>query len=704
MIKYQKDTDNIVTLTLDMQGRTVNVINHEIFEAFVPVIQHLQKEKQKGELRGVILTSAKKTFLSGGDLEYLFTAKDAAEIFNFSQRLKQFLRDLEHPGVPVVAAINGSALGAGFEVALACHHRIAVDRAQTKLGMPEVNLGIIPGGGGIIRLMWLLGLEKAYPVIAEGYAYTPKEALTAGLIDELASDNKDMLQKAKDRLMNAKEGRRPWDRKECSIPSGTANDPAVAAKIRILAAQLASQTHNNFPAPQAILDVLSEGSKVDFDTACRIESRYYTRLVKSKQCKNMIKAFWFDANAIKKGINRPKGFGKFRPRKVGIIGAGVMGSGIALACLENNLKVVLKDVSRLIAERGQKMVSEKLDEKIQRGHLHQAEKKKMLKNLTTTEDSSDFETCDLVIEAVFENRMVKQKVTKEAEVFLDDYSLFATNTVSIPITQLAEASIRPENYVGLHFFHPAHEVPLVEIVRGSQTTDETIARAIDFAKAIQKTPIVVKDDWGFYAARVQNTFILEGITMLQEGYPAALIENLGRQAGMPRSPLQLADALSLPLVLKYEKQAAAHYGSKYIQHPAVSILTKMIDDLGRTGRNKKTGFYDYTGNGQKSLWPELIEHYPTKKGPFDHQEIIDRLLIAQVLEAAWCLQEGVLQTVEAANLGSIYGWGFPAFKGGVVQYMNEYDSYEAFKKKCSGLSKKYGQRFKVPSMVKELMK
>lgn len=703
MIKYQKDTDNIVTLTLDMTGRTVNVINHEIFEAFVPVIKHLQKEKQKGALRGVILTSGKKTFLSGGDLEYLYNAEKPEEIFQFSEELKKFLRDLEHPGVPVVAAINGSALGAGFEVALACHHRIAVDRPQTKLGMPEVNLGIIPGGGGIIRLMWLLGLEKAYPVIADGYAYTPKEALVAGLIDELATDNKDMLQRAKDWLMNTKEGRRPWDLQDCHIPGGTAKNPAVAAKIREIAAQLASQTHNNFPAPQAILDVLSEGSKVDFDTACRIESRYYTRLVRSKECKNMIKAFWFDANAIKKGKNRPKGFGKFRPRKVGIIGAGVMGSGIALACLENGLQVVLKDVSRLIAERGRKMINDKLDIKIQRGHMHPAEKDKMLELLTTTEDSGDFENCDLVIEAVFENRMVKQKVTKEAEVFLDEYSLFGTNTVSIPITQLAEGSIRPENYVGLHFFHPAYEVPLVEIVKGKKTTEETVARAFDFVKAIRKTPIVVKDDWGFFAARVQNTFILEGITMIQEGYPAALIENLGQQAGMPRGSLQLADALSLPLVLKYEKQAAEHYGSKYIQHPAVSVLNKMIDELGRTGRTKKTGFYDYQKNGQKSLWSELTEHYPTQKGPFDHQEIKDRLLIAQVLEAAWCLQEGVLQTVEGANLGSIYGWGFPAFKGGVVQYMNEYGSYEAFKKKCRGLSEQYGQRFKVPSMVKELM-
>jgi 3-hydroxyacyl-CoA dehydrogenase/enoyl-CoA hydratase/3-hydroxybutyryl-CoA epimerase len=380
-----------------------------------------------------------------------------------------------------------------------------------------------------------------------------------------------------------------------------------------------------------------------------------------------------------------------------------MGSGIALACLENNLKVVLKDVSRLIAERGQKMVSENSMKKFsgaistrpkkenaQKPHDHR--RLQRLRNLRPGHRSGFRKPYGQT-----KGNQGSRGVPGRLFPFCHQYRFYSHHAIG-------RGFHPPGKLCRLHFFHPAHEVPLVEIVRGSQTTDETIARAIDFAKAIQKTPIVVKDDWGFYAARVQNTFILEGITMLQEGYPAALIENLGRQAGMPRSPLQLADALSLPLVLKYEKQAAAHYGSKYIQHPAVSILTKMIDDLGRTGRNKKTGFYDYTGNGQKSLWPELIEHYPTKKGPFDHQEIIDRLLIAQVLEAAWCLQEGVLQTEEAANLGSIYGWGFPAFKGGVVQYMNEYDSYEAFKKKCSGLSKKYGHRFKVPSMVKELMK
>lgn len=701
MIKYQKDTDDIVTLTLDMSDRTVNVINHEIFKAFVPVITHLQKEKVKGALRGVILTSSKKTFLSGGDLEYLYAARDPLEIFDFSQRLKKFLRDLEQPGVPVVAAINGSALGAGFEVALACHHRIALDHPKTKVGLPEVKLGIIPGGGGIIRLMWLLGIEKAYPILTEGYAYTPKEALAAGLIDDLADDPKEMTYKAKEWLLQNREGRRPWDRKEGNIPGGTARTPAVAALIRELAARLASATHNNFPAPQAILDVLTEGSKVDFDTACRIESRYYTALVRSPECKNMIKAFWFDANAIKKGINRPKGFGKFRARKVGIIGAGVMGSGIAMACLENGLQVVLKDVSRLIAERGRQMVNDRLDEKIKRGHLHPADRQKILSKITTTEDSSDFETCDLVIEAVFENRMVKQKVTKEAEVFLDEYSLFATNTISIPITRLAEASIRPENYVGLHFFHPAEEVPLVEIVRGRKTTDETIARAIDFVKTIRKTPIVVKDDWGFFAARVQNTFILEGITLLQEGYPPALIENLGKQGGMPKGSLELADQLGLDMVLKYENQAAEHYGAKYIQHPAVGVLDKMTQELGRSGRKKKGGFYDYHLNGQKRLWPELCEHFPIKQGPFDHQEIIDRLLIVQVLEAAWCLQEGVLQTIEAANLGSIYGWGFPSFKGGVVQYIRQYE-YSAFIKKCQSLRKKYGQRFKVPTKVKEL--
>ncbi len=702
MIQYQKDTDDIATLTLDMSGRPYNVINHEILTAFEPVIEHLKKEKAGGGLRGVILTSAKRSFLAGGDLEYLYRAEDPEEIFSIAERLKAFFRDLERPGVPVVAAVNGDALGTGFELALACHHRIVINDNSIKLGLPEVSMGLIPSGGGIIRLMWLLGIEKAFPILRDGKRYTPQEALKAGIIDELAADHKAMLTQAKDWLIQTAEGRRQWDLAECGIPGGTAGEQRVAATIRRLAAGLASKTYNNYPAPQAVLNVLAEGSKVDFDTACRIESRYYTQLLRSRQCKNMIKAFWFDRNFIRQGKNRPRGFGKFRPRKVGIIGAGQMGSGIALSCLRNGLEVVLKDVSKLIAERGREFVQKKLDELIERGALPASERSSILDRILTTEDPREFEDCDLVIEAVFENQMVKQKVTQEAEEFMDDYSLFASNTISIPITKLAKVSVRPENYVGLHFFHPAEEVPLVEIVRGEATSDETVARAFDFVRTIRKTPIVVKDDWGFFAARVQNTYLLEGITMLEEGYAPALIENLGLQAGMPRGPLAAADDLGLPIAQRYENQAAEHYGAKYIQHPAVSVLNKMLDELKRPGRDKRAGFYEYDSGSRQQLWPELREHFPPTQESYDREEITERFLFAQVIEAIWCMQEKVIHSVAAANLGSILGWGFPAFRGGVIQYVIDY-GYEDFIAKCEVYQEKYGQRFRVPKFLKKLL-
>jgi len=702
MIGYQKDIDNIATLTFDMAGRPHNVINHEILDAFVPVVRHLQEEKAAGTLRGVIITSAKKSFLTGGDLQYLYRAKDPQEIFSIAEQLKQFLRDLERPGVPVVAAINGNALGTGFELALACHHRIAIDDPRIKTGLPEVTIGIIPSGGGIIRLMWLLGIEKAFHVLISGRHYTPAEAVQAGIIDELAADRREMLDKARAWLLQNAEGRRPWDQRDGTIPGGTAQQLPVAGAIRRLAAQLASRTHNNYPAPQAVLNVLAEGSRVDFDTACRIESRYYTQLLRSQQCKNMIKAFWFDLNFIRQGKNRPRGFGKFRPRKVGIIGAGQMGSGIALACLRSGIEVVLKDVSRLIAQRGREFVAGKLDELIAAGTIAPEDKPRLLDRIQTTEESADFQQCDLVIEAVFENQMVKQKVTREAEEFMDDYSLMASNTISIPITKLAEASIRATNYVGLHFFHPAEEVPLVEIVRGAQTSDETIARAFDFVRTIRKIPIVVKDDWGFFAARVQNTYLLEGITMLEEGYPPALIDNLGIQAGMPKGSLASADDLGLDIVQRYENQAADHYGAKYIQHPAVSVLSRMLGDFNRTGRVKRGGFYNYRSEERLSLWEGLESEFPPTQSANDRQEITDRFLIAQVIEAVWCMQEGVIRSIPAANLGSIHGWGFPAFKGGVIQYVVDY-GYDAFMARCAQFQERYGQRFRVPRILKRLV-
>ncbi len=695
MIRYEKDTHNIVTLTLDMDGGTYNVISHDIGKSFLPVLHHLKEEKNKGLLRGVIITSAKKNFLVGGDLDFYFNCTDAAEIFETSQRLTRFFRDLESPGVPVVAAINGTALGPGFGLALACHHRIALDKSDIKLGLPETLLGLMPGGGEVPRLMWLLGIEKAYHIVCEGRNYNPKEALAAGIIDELATDTDDMLEKARDFLLGHPEGRRPWDTEGEHIPDGSAHDPQVGATIRRLTAEQYKRTRHIFPSFEAILSTLVEGSRVDFDTACKIQSRYFTKVCLTAEAKNMTKAFWYDYTSLKHGDNRPKGFGKFRPRKVGVVGAGLMGSGIAYACAKAGLNVVLKDISRSVAEKGKSYSEERLKKAVQNSEITEKEAKETLQRILATEKVEEFEQCDIIIEAVFENQQLKSKIIKEAEGYLDKFCIVASNTSSIPITKLAKTTARPENFCGMRFFRPVDEEPLVEIVKGEATTDETIARAFDFIRLIRKVPIVVKDSWGFYAGRVRNTYILEGIAMLQEGFPPAFIENLGVQTGMKIGPLAWADDLSLDLILEYEHQASELYGPKYVRHPATALLEKLVNE-GRHGRDVRAGFYEYTREGDRQLWSGLHKN-PLPK--YDPTEVRERLLFVQILEAIWCMQEGVIKSVSEANLGSIYGWGFPSARGGVLQYVNDYGA-QVFVEKCQIYEKLHGRRFKVPKILR----
>ena len=703
MIRYEKDTYNIVTLTLDMDGSTHNVISHDIGKSFVPVLKHLKTEKEKGLLRGVIITSAKKNFLVGGDLDFYYNCKNAAEIFESSEMLTKFFRDLESPGVPVVAALNGTALGPGFGLALACHHRIAIDKSDIKLGLPETSLGLMPGGGSIVRLMWLLGIEKAYHVVCDGYSYTPKEALVSGVIDELATDVMDMMDKARAFLLANPEARRPWDTEGETIPDGSVRDPKTGVIIRRLTAEQYKKTRHIFPAFEAILSTLVEGSRVDFDTACRVQSRYFTQVSMTREAKNMTKAFWYDHTAIRHGENRPKGFGKFRPKKVGVVGAGLMGSGIAYACARAGLNVVLKDISRSVAEKGKSYTADKLKIAVQNKEITEGEMKEMLSRILATEKVEEFQGCDIIIEAVFENQQLKSKIIKEAEGYLDQYCIVASNTSSIPITKLAKTTARPANFCGMRFFRPVDEEPLVEIVKGEATTDETIARAFDFIKLIKKVPIVVKDSWGFYSGRVRNTYILEGIAMLQEGFPAAFIENLGVQSGMKIGALAWADDLSLDLILEYEHQAAELYGPKYIRHPATSMLDKMIND-GKNGRDVKAGFYEYDREGQRKLWNGLTNLVGSPKtalseDKFERTEVTERLLFVQVLEALWCMQEGVINSVAEANLGSIHGWGFPSVKGGVLQYVNDYGVKE-FVEKCDIYEKRLGQRFKIPKILR----
>ena len=698
MIRYEKDTNNIVTLTLDMDGSPQNLIMHDIGKSFLPVLEHLKREKAAGVLRGVIITSAKKGFLVGGDLDFYFNAQKPDEVFETSQKITQFFRDLESPGVPVVAAINGTALGPGFGLALACHHRIVLDKNDTKLGLPETSLGMMPGGGEIIRLMWLLGLEKAYHVVCDGHYYTPKEALAAGVIDDLARDENDMMDKAREWLLEQREGRRPWDTEGEQIPDGSIRNAKVGETIRRLTAAQFKKTRHVYPAYEAVLSTLVEGSRVDFNTACRIQSRYFTQLLMTKQAKNMTRAFWYDLNAVKQGIMRPKGYGKFRPKKVGVIGSGLMGSGIAYTCAKAGLQVVLKDISRSVAEKGKDFTADKLRRLVESKELSQEDATATLNRITATERIEEFRECDIIIEAVFENQQLKSRVIKEAEAVLDPFCVIASNTSSIPITKMGKTTARPANFCGLRFFRPVDDEPLVEIVKGDATSDETIARAFDFIKQINKLPIIVKDSWGFFSGRVRNTYILEGITMLQEGYPAALIENLGLQAGMKIGPLEWADELSLDLVNEYERQAAELYGPKYTRHPAAATLEMFIAD-GRHGRELMKGFYEYQHDGTKSLWEGLNRSVCPSQ--YSREEMTERLMFVQVLEALWCLQEGVIGSVAEANLGSIMGWGFPSTCGGVLTFVNDY-GIENFIKRCTEYEKLHGQRFKLPKILKKM--
>ncbi len=699
MIRYKKDTDNIVTLTLDMKGREVNVLNHKLSLAFEPVLVQLKKEKEAGELTGIIITSAKKTFMVGGDLEYLHKTYDAKEIFGYTQDLKRFFRTLEFPGVPAVAALNGTALGAGFELALSCHYRIALSNSKIRFGHPEVHLGIMPGGGALVRLMWLLGIEKAFEVVAEGKRYTTKEAFELGLIDDVADNQEGIINKAKKWILKNNDARRPWDRKERVIPFGSALELDIARKIRYMASNLSQATRNNFDAPAVILQTLAEASKVDFDTASRIESRAFTRLVSAQRAKNMTQAFWYDYNAIKNGAYRPKGIGKFRFKKIGIIGSGRMGSGIALACVRRGIDVVIKDVSEAVAAKAKVVVLKDLEILKNQGRLTKEELAKFSDQIKITEEAKDFQDCDIVIEAVFENEKVKTKVLKETEANIDEYTVFATNTSSIPISTMADQAKYPENFVGIHFFSPVETVPLVEIVRGKKTSDETVAKAVDFVQRIKKTPIISKDSWGFYVSRVKNTYLLEGIELLRQGYPAALIENAGFQCGMPRGPLAQTDEIGLELSLSFETQAGILYGPKYIQHPAVSVLEKMINVFKRVGGHQKNGFYNYDLKGNSiELWKDLANHFSITQKDCDVEEIKDRLLFVQVIEAAWCMQEKVILSEAEANLGSIYGWGFPSFSGGVLQYVDSIGK-DIFIEKCKRFEEKHGPRFKIPKYL-----
>ncbi len=700
--KYSKDENNIVTLTMDLEGRSANVINMAFGASFRETLAKLQAEK---DLRGIILTSAKETFLAGADIDEMFATNDAKLFFDRAQELKAGLRWLETQGKPVVAAINGTALGAGFELALACHYRVVQDKPKVELGLPEVTLGLLPGGGGVTRMVRLIGLQPAFLYLTEGKKVSPKEALSDGIIHALATDKDDLMKKALDYILANKSAKQPWDQDGYKIPGGSPLTPKVAQMLPVAPAMLAKKTYNNYPAPLAIMAAAVEGAMVDIDTATRIESRYFAQLATSKVAKNMINVFWKQLNALNAGKSRPDIKEKFSFKKVGVLGAGMMGSGIAYACAMSGIEVVLKDVSQEVADKGKAYSEALLKKRVSKGKATKEKADEILGRIKASTDAKDLAGCDLIIEAVTENRKIKAIVTAEAEAQMLATGVFASNTSTLPITGLAETSSRPKQFIGLHFFSPADRMPLVEIIVGKETSPETLARAFDFVKQIKKTPIVVNDSRGFYTSRVFATYVLEGMALLAEGNNPRAIEAAGLQAGMPVGPLALTDEVSLSLMVHIRTQTIEDLkteGKTIPDHIAYTIADKMVNDLKRPGKAAGGGFYEYPKDGKKFLWPGLAEVFPHKTD-LDQKTMIERMIFIQSIETVRCMQEGVLTSVPDGNIGSIFGWGFAPFKGGTLQYINDY-GFPAFITRAKELEAAYGDRFAVPALLEQMAK
>ena len=700
-IRYEKGQDQIVVLTLDMPGQSANTMNAVYREAMAATVARLQAEKDG--IAGVVITSAKKTFFAGGDLNELIKVDKAhAKEFSDSVRvLKAQLRSLETLGKPVVAAINGAALGGGWEICLACHYRVALDDQSLQLGLPEVTLGLLPGGGGVVRMVRLLGLEKALPYLLEGKKIRPRQALQAGLIDALAVDRDELLAKARAWILAHPDAAQPWDNKAYQIPGGTPSSPKVAQMLAIAPSILRSKTNGCLPAPEKILCAAVEGAQVDFDTAHLIETRYFTELVTGQVAKNMIGTFWFQLNDINAGRSRPEGFAPYLTRKVGVLGAGMMGAGIAYVSACAGVEVVLKDINLAAAEKGKAHSATLLDKKVSRGQLTAEQREATLARIHPTQSDADLAGCDLIIEAVFEDRELKAKVSAAAQNVVGLDAVIASNTSTLPISGLATAVPDQARFIGLHFFSPVDKMPLVEIIKGTQTSDETLARGFDFVLQIKKTPIVVNDSRGFFTSRVFGTFTNEGIAMLGEGVAAPMIETEARKAGMPVGPLAVSDEVSLSLMSHIRQQTAKDLqaeGKAVPTHPATQVIDLLVNEYQRMGKAAGGGFYEYPAGGQKYLWPELKSRFERPDQRISAQDVRDRLLFIQAIETVRCVEEGVLMSTADANVGSIFGIGFAAWSGGALQFINQYGLND-FIARARYLAEQYGERFSPPALL-----
>lgn len=710
--KYDVDADGVAIITWDAEGKSMNVLTRE---AFGLVEQYVDRALEDENVKGIVITSGKKDFAGGMDLNVLATIREesgdnpAQGLFDFTMGGHRILRKLELAGMdpktkkggkPVACAINGTCAGIGTEIALACHHRVMTDNPKAKIGLPEIMIGIFPGGGGTTRYSRMVGAMAAAPVLLEGKMMDPKKAKGAQLIDAVAEDP---LAAAKEWVLNAKPADlvKPWDAKGYKMPGGAPYHPAGFMTFVGASAMVHGKTQGAFPAAKALLSSIYEGALVDFDTALKIEARWFTHVLMNPSSSAMIRSLFLNKQALEKGAVRPKDVPDQTVKKIGVLGAGMMGAGIALVSAQAGMEVVLIDRDQTAADKGKAYSAAYMDKGIKRGKATEEKKEALLGQITATADLNALKGCDLIIEAVFEDPGVKAEMTKKVEAIIPEDCIFASNTSTLPITELAKASSRPAQFIGIHFFSPVEKMFLVEIIKGRETGDRAVAKALDYVRQIRKTPIVVNDARFFYANRCILPYINEGLRMITEGVSPVLIDNAARQLGFPVGPVQLTDETSIDLGAKIARATKAAMGDAYPDSPADDLIFWM-EEQGRLGRKANVGFFEYDDKGKRiEYWKGLQEKYPLAAEQPDLIEVQERLMFAQVLEAVRALEEGVLMDIREGDVGAILAWGFAPWSGGPLSWLDILGTPYAAER-CDALTEQFGERFACPALLREM--
>jgi len=721
------DSDGIARITFDMPDRAMNVLNEASIADFAACAE---KAMADDAVSGIVLASAKRDFIAGADLQMLGSwsaqvanlppVEAARRIFGWTMMLQTLLRRLESCGKPLAAALPGTALGGGFEVALAAHYRVAADNDRAQLGLPEAKLGLMPGAGGTQRVVRMLGVMAAAPIIMEGKPLTPREALKAGLVNEVVPQGEEVAAATRWVKANIAEALRvrearaagdkkamasfapAWDQPKFKLPGGGPQTPQGFPVFMGASAMIRKTTYGLYDAQKAIISAVYEGVQVPFDTALKIETGYFTKLVLGPQSRNMIRSLFVSKQALEKGAHRPAAVADMSVKTLGVLGGGgFMGAGVAYVSALAGINVVVLDQTEEAAGKARVHAEKLLGSRVAKGRMSEADASAVLARIVTTADYAKLAAADLVIEAVFEHPDVKRQVIEAAEQHLAETAIFASNTSTLPISDLANFSKRPERFVGIHFFSPVDRMPLVEIIKGRKTCDEALAKALDFVRQLKKTPIVVNDARFFFANRCVLRFVEEGHYMLAEGVTAALIENAARMAGMPVGPLTLNDETALDLGVKITKATKAALGAAYRPNPAEERIERMVND-GRLGRKAGKGFYDYPeGKGRKRLWPGLADLFPVAAEQPDVEELKSRILCVQAVEAVRALEDGVVTDVREIDVGAIFGWGFAPWSGGPISYIDTMGP-AAFLAECERLAAKYGERFEPPKLLRDV--